>query len=572
MDATNGVCGSPPWLGKEQLNYLLSIAYAIHSFLQPCAQKAIVYPLTIFGKIASVRPIGTLVLRQFILPQRRFIVNQATAAFQKLIEAAQSSAMIRYEEALRMYDNAIIAPPGGVLASQPLLEALAKHGRASLLSPALNRAVYEAQRYASVMPQLQQEYISSVKTTIDVMTAIPSAQFRRLKGASAKALAIRNHVERTGQTDLSELYRHVQPVVDEVRAVADALGTMWPNVEPYNRLMQLYGPGCSMADYQKLSKPVLAFARTLPLSDHQPTIPSIRVPEYEQLKMINSLTEVFGLNEQRGKIVIGSRGKCCRLGPNNIRPVIEIETENLSRALYVTLHEGVGHRFDYEQRPSFLMDGLIYEMLEEIRFMEFWASIFSDYLPSSLEFWDNICRVVVTPHTSARVTPQNLWAARNTVHLNPEWGYGGSLNTTLRMILLTELEHRLINNLLRVDQIEEWYEHRLQETFGQPCHDVRKHVLRMAMLYQGSFGNHATYLPAECGAAAFGRRLPPEMVNQVAEWPRIGPYLQQQIGHGVLMDYSGLMNDTLGQPLTAEDWIKITKQKITLSTMHISNR
>lgn len=489
-------------------------------------------------------------------------MNSAKEVFCHLVDVAQTSANARYADAQRQFASVMGRPTNGVSA-----EDSARRGRETLLDPCLRQAVDRALASADQLPKMEGDYIKAVNQTIRVFSTFDDLVERESSVTSA-AMKHLYAVERNPDVRFADVTDSVQAVLDIAIEKADRLGRVWPNLEPYDRLMRLWGGG-TWVEFSQLAEPMLAKAPVIrDLTQAKNSLPRMkfRVPRADQERIAVQLLRQSGFDFSRGQIAFCPRGKCRRLGPQNICLGLEINEDHLGRLLFLAQHEGGGHGWDFQNRPLWFMEGLIYELIEDFRYMETWGLMASNYVPLDIEYWNSACRTVLA---GVNTTPQQLWAARNELRFSPEWGEAGAVTTTLHMILQSRGERLLVMGQVRVEELEDWYGHQLDWLFGQRPVNMNNHLFHWGALSQGSYGLYPGYADAECGAAMLYRKFIESDPNyleslRAGRFGYYGEILQAKIGHGFLMDYRQLMTEVVGG-LTADAWIDITLARASMS-------
>ena len=490
----------------------------------------------------------------------------------KLIIAAQSSVAARYSHSLRSFHTRVQAPPGSAVAGAFISTEAARLGRSSLLNLAVWRAleVAESDRH---LPAEQRRYVQLVRQTVSLFSAISDQFVEQENDLVFSAQLCLGQAMRDPESRFGELLPDVQRILDLTRRKADLLAAVYPELSPYDRLMALWGGGSSQ-EITTLTEPVIQeipklrdLARSNAPGWRRLDLP---LPVDAQRAIGRQLLSDQGFDFNRGGLVFCQRGKCWRIGPDEVWIGAEIFPDDLVRLIFSILHEG-GHSVYFQSCPSWYGQGLAHDLIEDFRVMELWPAVFTGCLPLTRQFWDYMHQAHLRGCISADITPEVLWCNYNHLAFSSEWKQGDNARMMGCMISQTELEELLISGQLRVTEIADWYQERLRRLFGSTAQSIEDHLYHFHPLWQGTYGLVPMYLYAELGAAAIWERLFSADAGLLAtigqgHLDAVGQRLNQHFMPGFLTGFMELITGVLGESLTAAAWIRSAMQRAAITS------
>ncbi|WP_034385697.1 carboxypeptidase M32 [Deinococcus sp. YIM 77859] len=291
-------------------------------------------------------------------------------------------------------------------------------------------------------------------------------------------------------------------------------------------------------------------------------------PGQEQLKFGESVIRDYGYDFTRGRQDLTHHPFMIRLGAQDVRITTRVKEDDLSEALYSTLHES-GHAM-YEQGIS-----------EELLATPLGGGVSAGVHESQSRLWENLVgrsRAFwaayfgplrdAFPEQLADVTEEEMHRAVNTVARSLIRTDADELTYNLHVITRFELERDLLAGRLAVRDLADAWHAAYEQNLGLRAPSDVDGVLQDVHWYFGSIGGAfqgytlGNVLSAQFYAAA--ERANPGLAEDIAraDFHRLHGWLRENVyAHGRRYTPNELVERATGQALTVEPYLKYLRGK-----------
>lgn len=267
----------------------------------------------------------------------------------------------------------------------------------------------------------------------------------------------------------------------------------------YDNLLDFYEPGCRAKDlfsfFTQLKGVIIDLLSKIEKSRLKPTwkISDGHYPAFKQEQMVRYFLERMGYDFKRGRIDKSAHPFTTSFGHDDVRITIRIDERDFTSALYSAIHEG-GHAlynqgFSEEDKLTPLSDSPSYGMHESQS--RFWENIIARSLP----FWKCHFNYINDLFRDELIDVELLdfYEAINRVSRSIIRVEADEVTYNLHIVLRLELEYRLIENEITVDDLENLMAEKMEEYIGIRPKYVKDGVLQDIHWASGMFGYFPTY-------------------------------------------------------------------------------
>lgn len=263
------------------------------------------------------------------------------------------------------------------------------------------------------------------------------------------------------------------PALDKMfeltRRKAECLG--YQN-HPYDALIDLYEPGTTHADisaiFTALKPSLIALTKAI-LQSHQQPDPSILEGDFplEQQRLLTlKVVQAIGYDLERGRQDVAPHPFCTNFSRYDVRITTRFDTKNFAKALYASLHEA-GHAL-YEQGSPPQYEGTFLAGGTSLGVHESQSRFWENQVGRSEAFcgWLLPHLQQIFPDAFAIVNTVSLYHAVNAVHPSFIRVEADEVTYNLHILLRFELETQLLEGRLRVQDLPEAWNAKMQEYLG----------------------------------------------------------------------------------------------------------
>jgi carboxypeptidase Taq len=363
--------------------------------------------------------------------------------------------------------------------------------------------------------------------------------------------------------DFSLFQPHLARVVKLNQIIADHLGY---KDNPYDALLDLYEPNLTAATCQSLFdelKTVLVplLQKIQASSKYTTDLDFVghghHYSQDDQRQISLFVLRRMGYDLDAGRMDISSHPFTQTLAQDDVRITNRYNQTDFRESLMVAMHEG-GHAL-YEQgiEPDYNLtplDGGVSLGIHESQ-SRFWEN----QIGRSRQFIETLTPVLHAfyPESLVKIGSESLYRAFNQVKPSLIRTESDEVTYNLHILLRFEIENDLINDRLKVSDLPQVWNQKMQQYFGLTPLDNRKGVLQDVHWSYGNFGYFPTYTLGNLYAAQFTatlkKELDLELLLQQGNLGSILSWLRENIHqYGSLYWPSELIQKVTLQPLSAK--------------------
>lgn len=306
----------------------------------------------------------------------------------------------------------------------------------------------------------------------------------------------------------------LEKIIDNTRKIALSMD---PLKSPYDVWLDFYEPGMTTAKYDelfsKLKKETIELLQKI--NEKQQTDPSIlqkKISINSQMKITDILLDMYSFDRNAGRVDTSPGPFTVGIGNDDTRMTVRYNEDNFTDALFSIAHE-TGHAL-YQQHlktdlhPS--SDYCSYGIHEsQSRFYE-------NILCRSYEFWEFFLPKLkkLTRKKFSHINPEEIYGAINHVESSLIRVTADEVTYNLHIILRYELERDLLNRKIKVQDLPELWNSKMQEYLGIVPKNLSEGVLQDMQWVYGMFGYFPTYALANIYAVQFMY----EMEKSLKDW------------------------------------------------------
>jgi len=417
----------------------------------------------------------------------------------------------------------------------------------------------------AALREWRRDYLQSVK--------LPVSFVRQLASTSAQATHVWAQAKQ--QNDFKAFAPYLAKIVSLNRKKADILGY---EGHPYDALLELYEPYTSTAFisslFTRLKEALQKQLKRITSSSAYQAVPSQdllkgKFPADKQWEFAQKLLQAMGFHSQASRLDQSAHPFCRGISPKDIRMTTNIREAFLMTHLFAVLHEG-GHGLYEAGLPEEHYGSPLGEACSlgihesQSRWWEIWIG-------HSLPFWQYFypkLKATFSAHFHALSLDQ-FHRFINTVSPSLIRIYADEVTYSLHVILRFELEKALIEGQLKIKDLPEAWNAKMQAYLGiTPTHHAEG-CLQDIHWSMGAFGYFPTYTLGNLYAAQLFTTFEQHHANWQArvaqgELGFIREWLREHIHqYGRQFPPQELVARVTGQTLTEAPYLQYLEKKYT---------
>jgi len=290
--------------------------------------------------------------------------------------------------------------------------------------------------------------------------------------------------------------------------------------------------------------------------------------EAPQLDLGLSIAKAYGYDLARGRLDRTHHPFCTRFSAGDIRITTRIDPDDLTEALFSTLHEA-GHAL-YEQGVAAALDGTPLGSGTSAGVHESQSRLWENVVGRSRTLWQHYHPVLraTFPDRFGEVPLETFYRAINKVERSLIRTDADEVTYNLHIIIRFELELDLLEGRLAVKDLPQAWRARYQSDLGVSPQDDRDGCLQDVHWYDdrvgGMFHSYTigNVLSAQFYAAALAVR--PEIPSEIAagRFVTLKGWLDENVyRHGRKLQADALVRRATGEPMTIRPYIAYLSRK-----------
>ncbi|PJE27967.1 carboxypeptidase Taq [Pseudooceanicola antarcticus] len=428
------------------------------------------------------------------------------------------------------WDARTMMPKGGSETRSKQLATLTVAARDLLCSDQMKRALEGAEKDVAGLDDTAPEarMVAQVREAIAYHERIPAELLRRK--TELGGIGHDKWAEAREKADFSLFAPALKDIVDVSREMAEAIGY---EDHPYDALMYRFEPGTTTAElktlFARLREGMLPLVQQIAQKE-QPRSDFLyrEYPVEGQMAFALKMAAKLGYDLDRGRLDTTVHPFEISFTRNDVRITTRVNPKYMPMSLFGALHE-TGHAL-YEQGadPAYVRTPLATDLvgLYAVSGVSFGAHesqsrLWENHVGRSRAFWQNHFADIQAayPETLADVTSEEFYRAVNRSRPSLIRVESDELTYDFHIMLRVELESRMIEGSLSVDDLPEAWNAGMKSYLGVDVPDDAQGVLQDVHWSSGQIGTFCNYTIGNIMAAQLFERA-------MQEQPAIGTALE----------------------------------------------
>jgi carboxypeptidase Taq len=476
---------------------------------------------------------------------------------------------LRSAGAVLNWDQSTYMPPGGAPARGRQQATLARIAHEKLTDPALGRLLEELRGLEASQPY-DADDASLVRVTrreYERATRVPAALVAELNQHSAESYHAWTEARPAND------FARVRPLLEKTLQLSRRYAECFPHEHIADPLIDGADHGMRAASIRKLFAelraalvPLVKAIAAQPVAEH--AFLRRRASEAAQLAFGRRVIERFGYDFTRGRQDKTHHPFMTKFSLGDVRITTRVKDDDLSDALFSTLHEA-GHAM-YEQGIDPRFEGTPLGGGTSAGVHESQSRTWENLVGRSREFWEFFHPELQAtfPEQLSRVSLDALYRAINKVERSLIRTDADEVTYNLHVMLRFDLELDLLEGKLAVKDLPEAWHARYQADLGIRAPDDRDGVLQDVHWYSGTVGGMfqgytlGNVMSAQFYEAALAAHpgIPAEI--RQGSFTALHGWLKQNLyRHGSKFTASEIVERATGKPLTIDPYVRYLKRK-----------
>ncbi len=471
---------------------------------------------------------------------------------------------------LLSWDQSTYMPPAGAEARGRQMATLSQLAQEKFTDAEVGRLLDELEPYAEQLPYDSDDasLIRVTRRQYERLLKVPPSFAAELYAHVAKSYS--NWTQARPANDFAATLPYLEKTLELSRKLAN----FFPGYE------HIADPLIDFSDYgMKVStiRPLFAQLRAelVPLveaiGEKDPVDDSFlhrTFPEPEQIEFGRRVAEEYGYDFNRGRLDKTPHPFMTKFSLDDVRITTRVKTNDLSEALFSTLHEA-GHAL-YEQGIDHALEGTPLAGGTSAGVHESQSRLWENQVGRSLPFWRHYYPQLqeTFPGQLNDVSLDQFYRAINKVQRSLIRTDADEVTYNLHVMIRFDLELELLEGRLAVADLADAWHARYESDLGIRSEDDSDGVLQDVHWYAGFIGGafHG-YTLGNVMAATFYRtalEAHPEIIDQIGEgrFDTLHSWLRENIyQHGSKFTADELIERVTGAPLSIDPYINYLKRK-----------
>lgn len=438
---------------------------------------------------------------------------------QRLIEKSRHITYMRGILALLEWDQEVMMPRKAGFSRSQQMSIISELSHNALTDKEngklIDRLVKELTRSPEAFTPSDKALVREFKRTYDRETKLPVKFVKELTEHTSQSLETWR--EAREKKDFSIFEKDLQKSFELARQKADYYGY---TESPYDALLDLFEQGLTESKVKSIFEPLKEFTKKF-VTDI--TASNVKInndilhrnyPIDKQLAFNNALAEGIGYDFEAGRLDKSTHPFTTEFGTStDVRITTRFYENEVNSSVMATIHE-VGHAL-YEQGISHQLDATIIGTGVSLGIHESQSRMWENFVGRTPEFWAHWFPTFASYFSDVvNVDEQaNFVKALNMVSPSFIRVEADEVTYNLHIILRFELECALVKGDLKVKDLPEAWNAKMQEYLGATPPDDSKGVLQDIHWATGGIGYFPTYTLGNLYAAQFWATIQKQIPN-----------------------------------------------------------
>lgn len=477
---------------------------------------------------------------------------------------------LRSASAILSWDQATYMPEAAAPARARQMATLEEITHAKATAPAIGHLLDELQPYADSLPYDHDDaaLLRVTRRQYERATKVPTSFAARLAGHMAESYAV--WAEARPQNDFARVKPYLAKTLDMSRQFADFFPGYAHIADPlidmsdYGMSAAIVGP--LFEELRQALTPLVQAIAARPQVDnsclHQ------HYPIAGQRTFGEGVIRDYGYDFRRGRQDTTHHPFMTKFATDDVRITTRFDEEDLSSALFSTLHESGHALYELGIDPGF--EGTPLNEGTSAGVHESQSRLWENQVGRSEPFWQHYYASLqeVFPAQLASVPVETFYAAVNRVEPSLIRTEADEVTYNLHVIIRFGLELDLLEGKLSIDDLPETWHARYQESLGLHAPDDRDGVMQDVHWYGGLVGGAfqgytlGNIMAAQFYAAALAAH--PEIPAEIGlgRFTTLHGWMHENIyRHGSKFTAAELLERATGGPLTLAPYLGYLRTK-----------
>lgn len=464
------------------------------------------------------------------------------------------------------WDQEVMMPSGGAQQRADQLGSLKKVMHERQTHPSIGELLSELEANQADSTDTEKANIREARRAFDLATKVPSDLVEAL--AKHEVIATQGWVKARKEDNYDNFWPLFKQMVAYQQEYAEAIRG---DKSRYDALLDQYEPGETSENiasiFSKLREDLNGILAKIQSSSN-PTDPSCLMSDYAEAKQKSFSEKVIqqmGYETNAGRLDVSTHPFCTGTG-GDVRITTRYNSTNFTEALFGCMHE-TGHAL-YEQGLDRERLGTPSMVAASLGMHESQSRLWENFIGRSLPFWKHFYAALQDefPTPFQTIELDNFYRQIN--HVEPSFirTEADEVTYNLHIILRFEIEQKLIDGSLSVDDLSDYWNAQFEANFGLKPTSLKEGCLQDIHWPAGIFGYFPTYALGNLYAAQFYdqivEELPFENLLLQGDLLPIREWLREKIHkQGLTYPAPELCQKVTQKPLSAEPLLRYLNQK-----------
>lgn len=499
-------------------------------------------------------------------------MNKVKSSYEKLIARIKDATNLVYMGALLEWDHETNMPPRGEEGKAEQMGLLARLAHETVTAPVTGKLLAACEADSSLMAlpadSVERVNIREIRRSYDQKTKLPSELVVELSKTATLSQSAWIEARRTG--NFSVFRPWLEKTVNLKRQQAQAYGY---EESPYDALLDEYEPGARASLIEPIFKELGAGCSELLAKVVESRGAKINVlkgrtfPVERQRAFAEMIAATIGFDFCSGRLDEVVHPFCVRICPGDVRITTRYAEDSFPQAFFGVLHEA-GHGL-YEMGLEKELFGTPMGEAISLGVHESQSRMLENMVGRSSAFWKFAFKLAQGAFPSALqdVPADNFLLAINWAEPSYIRVEADEISYNLHIVLRMEMEKRLIEGALEVDEVPAAWNARFEELLGIKVPNDSAGCLQDTHWASGLFGYFPTYALGNVFAAQiFDTMLKkiPDLYDMIAagEFKPYVDWLRENIHrHGMRYLSNDLVERISGKPPSVQYLLGYLKNK-----------
>ena len=433
----------------------------------------------------------------------------AIKTYNDLVDKLTKIADINYSAALLHWDKETYMPPKGVANRARQLSTLSEMGH----------SMFTEKSTGGLLKKLKNEKLSeteqiNVQRTLEdynKMTKLPSSFVA--ESSILSSAAFHAWIEARKNNKFSIFEPSLDKLIQHKKKEADLLGFQ---AHPYDALLDIYEPGCTVGFLDKLFEdvrsklvPLVTQLRSKTQVDN-----SFLFSKYEHDKQWSFGIEILknmGYDFDAGRQDLSEHPFTINFGSCEVRVTTRVDEHDFNNMTWSCIHEG-GHAL-YEQGLLPEQYGLPCGSAASLAIHESQSRLWENMVGRGMPFWEyhypNLQKLF--PENLTNISIQQFYKAINHIAPNTIRTEADELHYHFHVMIRFEIEKSILEGNLKTSDLKEYWNAKYKEYLDVDVMSDKEGILQDIHWSHGSFGYFPTYSLGSFYAAQFYEKAKAEI-------------------------------------------------------------